>query len=251
MHSPVQCAQSHMIATSYCHLCAWQQLVCCCHCSSLACNTIYKIVLHSRRIKAASNMHSVLMPVHKGQRKQCYACTMASVNLLCTTGCLLRCLCVRETLTLTLILCLALNLILLLLWLQGSAAARPVLEQVLQSCQGTGKLHPMHVRIIDCHMPAANGCRRTGDNIGAIRHVTSMISAMEFYYQYPCIEVTNLYRFLVELYIDWASNAPSAKLASRPKRQAKEAFQKFAALQSICQGFANADGDLITKLKLL
>ena len=148
-------------------------------------------------------------------------------------------------------LCLALDLVLVLLWLQGSAAARPLFEQLLQSCQGPRKLYPTHVRIFDCHMPAANGCCRTGDSIGATRHVTSLISAMEFYYQYPCIEVTNLYRFLVELYIDWASNAPSAKLAIRPKRQAKEAFQKFAALQSICQGFANADGNLVTKLKLL
>ena len=140
---------------------------------------------------------------------------------------------------------------LLLVWLQGSAAARPAFEQVLQSCQGSGKLHPMHVRIFDCYMPAASGCRRSGDNIGAIRHVTAMISAMQFYYQYPCIEVTNLYRFLVELYIDWASNAPSAKLASRPKKQAKETFQKFAALQSVCQGFETANDDLVTRMKLM
>lgn len=154
-------------------------------------------------------------------------------------------------LDLDLTLCLKLCLIWVLLCVQGSAAARVMFQQVLQSCQGPGKLHPMHVRLFDCHMPAANGCRRTGDNIGAIRHVTAMISAMEFYYQYPCIEVTNLYRFLVELYIDWASNAPSVKLASRPKKQAKEAFQKFVALQTVCQGPAIKNDDLVAKLKLL
>ncbi|KAL3131726.1 hypothetical protein ABBQ38_007447 [Trebouxia sp. C0009 RCD-2024] len=137
---------------------------------------------------------------------------------------------------------------------QGSAAARPVFEQVLQSCQGHGKLNPWHARIFDCQMPAANGCRRAGDNIGAINHVTAMISTMEFYYPYPCIEVTNLYRFLAELYIDWACNAPSSKLASRPKRQAKETFRKFVTLQSICQGIRFADesaDDLIMRLKVL
>ena len=199
-------------------------------------------------------MHSVLVADASAERLsnqgKHQACNVVIVLLRLITSCCLRCLCINETLNLTSS-CAWLDHILVLLWLQGSAAARPIFEQVLQSCQGPGKLHPMHVRIFDCHMPAANGCRRTGDNIGAIRHVTSMINAMEFYYQYPCIEVTNLYRFLVELYIDWASNAPSAKLATRPKRQAKEAFQKFAALQSICQGFANADGDLVAKLKLL
>lgn len=160
-------------------------------------------------------------------------------------------LCHESDLDLDPTLCLRLCLILVLLWVQGSAAARVLFEQVLQSCQGPGKLHPMHVRLFDCHMPAANGCRRTGDNISAIRHVTAMVSAMEFYYQYPCIEVTNLYRFLVELYIDWASNAPSVKSASRPKKQAKEAFQKYVALQTLCQGSAIRNDDLVTKLKLM
>lgn len=145
----------------------------------------------------------------------------------------------------------SLNFTWTVLWLQGSAAARPVFEQVLQSCQGSGKLNPKHVRIFDCHMPAANGCRRAGDNIAAISHVTAMINTMEFYFPYPCIEVTNLYRFLAELYADWASNAPSAKLASRPKKQAKDAFQKFVTLQSVCQGARTADDDLVMRLKLL
>lgn len=137
--------------------------------------------------------------------------------------------------------------------LQGSAAARPVFEQVLQSCQGPGKLNPWHVRIFDCRMPAANGCRRAEDNIGAINHVTAMINTMEFYYPYPSIEVTNLYRFLTELYVDWACNAPSSRLASRPKRQAKETFRKFVILQAICQGMSVADessDDMIMRLKL-
>lgn len=135
--------------------------------------------------------------------------------------------------------------------LQGSAAARPVFEQVLESCQGPGKLHPMHVRIFDCYMPAANGCRRTGDSIGAIKHVIATINAMEFYYSCPCIEVTNLYRFLTELFIDWASNAPSTKLATRPKRQAKETFQKFCALKAECQGSSDTDEDLTMRMRLL
>ena len=135
--------------------------------------------------------------------------------------------------------------------LQGSAAARPVFEQVLEDCQGPGKLNPKHVRIFDCYMPAANGCSRMGDNIGAIKHVTALINAMEFYYSSPSVEATNLYRFLAELYAEWASNAPSVKLAARPKRQAKETYQRYCALQTICQGVQTADDDLASRMKSL
>ena len=134
--------------------------------------------------------------------------------------------------------------------LQGSGAARSVFEQLLEQCQGQGKLHSMHVRIIDSYMPLSNGCRRTGETVNAVRNVNNMISAMSFYYPYPCIELTNLYRYLVELYADWAGSAPS-KLAARPKRQAKETHQKYCALRLICQGRRHGDDDLATKLRMM
>lgn len=135
--------------------------------------------------------------------------------------------------------------------LQGSGAARPAFEQLVEQCQGPGKLHPMHVRIIDSLMPLSNGCRRAGDTVGAIKNVMGMIGAMDFYYSYPSIEKTNLYRHLVELYADWASSAPSPKLAARPKRLAKEAHQKYVALQLVCQGDRHGDDELVAKLKHL
>ncbi len=135
--------------------------------------------------------------------------------------------------------------------LQGSGAARPVFEQLLEQCQGQGKLHSMHVRIIDSYMPLSNGCRRTGETVSAIRNVNSMITAMGFYYSHPCIELTNLYRYLVELYADWAGSAPSPKLAARPKRQARETYQKYCALRLVCQGRRHGDDDLATKLRML
>ena len=135
--------------------------------------------------------------------------------------------------------------------LQGSGAARPVFEQLLDQCQAPGKLHSMHVRIIDSYMPLSNGCRRTGETVSAVRNVNNMISAMGFYYPHPCIEVTNLYRYLVELYADWAGSAPSPKLAARPKRQARETYQKYCALRLVCQGRRNGHDDLATKLRMM
>lgn len=134
--------------------------------------------------------------------------------------------------------------------LQGSGAARPVFEQLLEQCQGQGKLHPMHVRIIDSHMPLSNGCRRTGETVSAIRNVNNMIDAMSFYYPHPSIELTNLYRHLLDLYADWAGSAP-VKLAARPKRQARETYQKYCALRSVCQGSRHGDDDLATKLRMM
>ena len=124
-------------------------------------------------------------------------------------------------------------------------------EQLLEQCQGAGKLHQMHVRVIDSYMPLANGCGRTGDIVGAVKNVTAMIHAMEFYYSSPCIETTNLYRFLVELYADLVSSASSPKLAIRPKKQAKEAYQKYSAMKLVCQGHRHLDADLAAKMKLL
>ncbi|KAL0049888.1 hypothetical protein WJX82_000076 [Trebouxia sp. C0006] len=134
---------------------------------------------------------------------------------------------------------------------QGSGAARPVFEQLLDQCQAPGKLHSMHVRIIDSYMPLSNGCRRTGETVSAVRNVNNMISAMGFYYPHPCIEVTNLYRYLVELYADWAGSAASPKLAARPKRQARETYQKYCALRLVCQGRRNGHDDLATKLRMM
>ena len=135
--------------------------------------------------------------------------------------------------------------------LQGSGAARPMFEQLLDQCQGPGKLNSMHVRIIDSYMPLSNGCRRTGETVSAVRHVNNMISAMGFYYPHPCIELTNLYRYLVELYADWASSAPSPKLAARPKQQARETYQKYCALRLVCQGRRHGHDDLATKLRMM
>jgi len=121
----------------------------------------------------------------------------------------------------------------------------------VKQCQGgPGKLHPMHVRIIDSYIPLSNGCRRTGDTVGAIKNVDAMINAMEFYYPLPCIETTNLYRYLVELCTEWASNAPSPNIAaSRSKKQAKDTYHKYNALRSVCQGHRHVDGDLIARMK--
>lgn len=135
--------------------------------------------------------------------------------------------------------------------MQGSAAARPIFDELLLHCQGPGKLHAMHVRVMDSYMPLSNGCRRTGDVVGAIKHVTALINAMEFYYRFPCIEVTNLCKHLVELHLQWADSAPSAKLAARPKKQAKDVYRKYETLRSVCQRQAHDDDDLLAKLRRL
>ena len=109
----------------------------------------------------------------------------------------------------------------------------------------------MHVRIIDSYMPLSNGCRRTGDIIGAIKNVTAVVTAMEFYYPFPCIEVTNLCKYLIELHLEWADGAASQKLAARPKKQAKEMYRKYDALRSICQQQRCTDDSLAAKLKRL
>ena len=90
-----------------------------------------------------------------------------------------------------------------------------------------------------------------GDVVGAIKNVTALVTAMEFYYPFPCIEVTNLCKYLIELHLEWADGAASQKLAARPKKQAKELYRKYDALRLICQQQSRTDDSLTAKLRRL
>ena len=126
--------------------------------------------------------------------------------------------------------------------LQGSEAAKPYFHLLQDQCQGPGKLHPMHVRIIDTHMPLVNGCRKAGDIQGAVRNLTSLISAMEFHHASPFVETTNLYQHLAHLYIDLAADAqPNKKLVARALKLARDTHSKKVNLQKVCQGVDAVD----------
>ena len=125
---------------------------------------------------------------------------------------------------------------------QGSDAAKPYFQMLQDQCQGPGKLHPMHVRIMDTHMPLVNGCRRTGDIQGAVRNLTAFITAMELHHASPLVEITNLYQHLAHLYIDLAADAqPNKKLVARAQKLAKDTHRKKISLQKICQGQGAVD----------
>lgn len=130
--------------------------------------------------------------------------------------------------------------------LQGNDAARSLFQQLQDQYQGPGKLHPLHVRILDTHMPLVNSCRRMGDIQSAVRNLTQLISAMEYHHASPFLETMNLYQHLAQLYIDLASSAqPNKKLVARAQKLAKDTHRKYVGLRKICQGQDVAASDAV------
>ena len=130
--------------------------------------------------------------------------------------------------------------------LQGNDAAQSLFQQLQDQCQGLGKLHPLHVRIMDTHMPLVNSCRRMGDIQNAVRNLTQLISAMEFHHTSPFLETMNLYQHLAQLYIDLATSAqPNKKLVARAQKLARETHRKYVGLRKICLGQDVAASDAV------
>lgn len=121
--------------------------------------------------------------------------------------------------------------------MQGNDAAKPLFQQLQDQYQGPGKLHPLHVRIMDTHMPLVNSCRRTGNIQDAVKNLTQLINAMEYHHPSPFLETMNLYQHLAELYIDLATSAqPNKKLVARAQKLARDAHRRYVSLRNICQG---------------
>lgn len=121
--------------------------------------------------------------------------------------------------------------------LQGNDAAMLLFQKLQEQYQGPGKLHPLHVRIMDTHMPLVNSCRRRGDLQGAMRNLTQLITAMEYHHPSPFLETMNLHQHLAELYVDLAAAAqPKKNMVARAQKLARDAHRKYVGLRSVCQG---------------
>lgn len=128
---------------------------------------------------------------------------------------------------------------------------RAKMEELLVTCKGPGKLHPLHVRCFDVLMPLVNACRATGDVVDAIKYLTALVQAHAVLHPSATVELGALYALLGECHRARARNI-NDKLASRPKKQAKEALQKAIDIRRICQGSDRADVDeLVTLLEHL